>query len=98
MAVNIENIPNNIKNNPEKLGAVLMADKCLTLSDRVKELEGVIDDITNESNFHPIKDWAICGIYHNSSSGSEGRKTRMETFYKFISLIESAKKLIKGKA
>lgn len=42
MTLNIKNIPNDIRNNPEKLGAVLMADKCLTLSERVKELEEII--------------------------------------------------------
>lgn len=61
---------------------------------QIKELKNTINEITKESNFHPIKDWAICGICTNSASGSKGRKTRMETFNKFIVLIESAKRVI----
>tara|TARA_R110002096_G_scaffold92501_3_gene209109 strand:+ start:458 stop:682 length:225 start_codon:yes stop_codon:yes gene_type:complete len=38
MTISIEKLPDNIKNNPENLGAVLMADKCLTLSHQVKDL------------------------------------------------------------
>tara|TARA_R110000851_G_C12832360_1_gene540812 strand:+ start:167 stop:454 length:288 start_codon:yes stop_codon:yes gene_type:complete len=94
MSIDIEKLPFDIKHNPEKLGNILLTDKYLTLIDRVKELEGAIRDITTESNFHPIKDWAICGICHNSSSGSEGRNSRMKTYYEFIELIEAAKNLI----
>ena len=61
---------------------------------QIQELKNTINEITKESNFHPIKYWAICGICSNSSSGSEGRKARMETFDKFILLIENAKKII----
>jgi hypothetical protein len=61
---------------------------------QIQELKNTISEITNDSNFHPIKDWAICGICHNSSYDSKGRKTRMETFHKFILLIERAKKII----
>lgn len=39
MSINIEKLAVDIKNNPEKLGAVLLADKYLTLVGRVKELE-----------------------------------------------------------
>ena len=39
MSIDIEKLPLDIKHNPEKLGAVLLADKCLSLTERVKELE-----------------------------------------------------------
>ena len=97
MSVDIEKLPVDIKNNPEKLGSVLLADKYLTLIDRVKKLEGAIGNITNENNFHPIRDWAICGICTNSTSGSEGRDTRMKTYHEFIRLIDAAKDLINNK-
>ena len=97
MAIDIKKLDADIKNNPAKLGAVLLADRCLMLMDRIKELEVAIDGITNEDNFHPVKDWAICGICHNSSSGTDGRESRMKEFYKFISLMDNAKKLIELK-
>ena len=64
------------------------------LKAREDALSLAVDNITNENNIHPIRDWAICGICHNSSSGSEGRNTRMKTYYEFMGLIEAAKELI----
>ncbi len=61
---------------------------------QIEELKNAIAEITNDNNIHQIKDWAICGICHNSSSGSEGRETRMKTYYEFIELIGKAKNLI----
>jgi len=39
MSIDIEKLPLDIRHNPEKLGNILLADKYLTLIDRVKELE-----------------------------------------------------------
>lgn len=71
---------------------------------KIKELKEVnstlvlaVESITNDENIHPIKDWAICGIYNNSGKGTEGRATRMKTYYEFMELIESAKALITNK-
>lgn len=67
------------------------------LKAREDTLSLAIDNITNEDNFYEIRDWVICGICANSSSGSEGRNTRMKTYYEFIGLIDAAKDLINNK-
>ena len=68
--------------------------KISELKAREEALSSAIRDITIDDNLHPIKNWAICGICHNSSSGSDGRNTRMKTYYEFIGLVEAAKRLI----
>ena len=65
------------------------------LEAQVEALRGSLSAITKEDNIHPIKDWAICGISANSSSGSKGRESRMKTFHEFFSLVDVAENVIK---
>ena len=62
---------------------------------RIAELEAAINSITSDENIHPIKDWAICGIYSNSTRGSEGRESRLAVYNKFTVLVNNAKQLLK---
>ena len=73
MAIEIEKLPFDIKYNPEKLGAVLLADKVLTLTERVKELEIKHDmkdvdmsDYTNEQWFNELRSYLknVMGMNH----------------------------------
>jgi len=74
-----------------------LTEEIIKQQEEINELRAMVNAlreslslITKEDNIHPIKDWAICGICTNSSSGSEGRKSRMKVFYEFIGLLEGA--------
>lgn len=71
-----------------------LVDEKLALKAQVELLRDALSGITKEENIHPIKDWAICGICTNSSSGSDGRKTRFKKFDKFFELISDAESTI----
>ena len=45
MSIDIEKLPFDIKHNPERLGKILLADKYLTLTKRVTDLESREDRI-----------------------------------------------------
>ena len=73
MSIDIEKLPLDIKHNPEKLGNILLADKCISLSERVKELESKHDikdvdmsDYTNEQWFNELRVYlkGVMGMNH----------------------------------
>jgi len=64
------------------------------LESEIKELKKALAFV-NDDQMHYILDWVKCGICHNSPTGSQGRKDRMEKFNTFRRNLESARHLIK---
>jgi hypothetical protein len=53
MTVNIDNIPKEIKNDPAKLGAVILADKHLDLIDENNNTKALLEELwKNRSDEH----------------------------------------------
>lgn len=53
MSVNVDNIPKEIKDNPAKLGAVLLADKYLDLIEESNNTKALLEELwKNRSNEH----------------------------------------------
>lgn len=59
-----------------------------------KDLIDMLDSVINHKESHAMIDWAICGIYANSSSDSPGRDSRMKQFYSYKDSLNAANQLL----